>query len=105
MQHVASARVPRRERAERRQAVSAPGWRWAHWVSLAAFVLLAVLVKGPQFVTPMGQDQGLYHAVAEEILRGGVPYRDAWDPKPPGVFYTHAAILALISDPWRPCHI
>ncbi len=53
----------------------------------------------------MGQDQGLYHAVAEEILRGGVPYRDAWDPKPPGVFYAHAAVLALISDPWRACQV
>ena len=79
--------------------------RWGHRVAVAVFALLALLVKAPQFVTPMGQDQGLYHAVAEEILRGGVPYRDAWDPKPPGVFYTHAAVLSLLSDPWRPCHI
>jgi hypothetical protein len=69
------------------------------------FVLLALLVKAPQFVTPMGQDQGLYHAVADEILRGGVPYRDAWDPKPPGVFYAHAALLSLMTNPWRPCAI
>jgi hypothetical protein len=53
----------------------------------------------------MGQDQGLYHTIAQEILRGGVVYRDAWDPKPPGVFYTHAALLSVISDPWRACHI
>jgi hypothetical protein len=79
--------------------------RWGHRVAVAVFALLALLVKAPQFVTPMGQDQGLYHAVAEEILRGAVPYRDAWDPKPPGVFYTHAVVLSLLSDPWRPCHI
>ena len=83
--------------------VGAP--RWGQWVAVAVFVLLALLVKAPQFVTPMGQDQGLYNAVADEILRGGVPYRDAWDPKPPGVFYTHAAVLSLMPDPWRACRI
>src|SRR5262249_48099229 len=48
-------------------------------------------------------DQGLYHAVAQEIRQGGVPYRDAWDPKPPGVFYVHAAVMGLFADPWRAC--
>ena len=43
----------------------------------------------------MGQDQGLYQRRGRLILHGGVPYRDAWDPKPPGVFYIHAALLAL----------
>jgi hypothetical protein len=76
-----------------------------HWLAIVGFVALALLVKAPQFLAPMGQDQGLYHSVGQEILRGGVPYRDAWDPKPPGVFYTHAALLALVSDPWRPCRI
>lgn len=79
--------------------------RWGQWMAVAVLVLLALLAKAPQLVTPMGQDQGLYNAVADEILRGGVPYRDAWDPKPPGVFYTHAAILSLIPDPWRACRI
>jgi hypothetical protein len=68
-------------------------------------VLVAALVKAPQVLAPMGQDQGLYHTIAQEILRGGVLYRDAWDPKPPGVFYTHAALLSVISDPWRPCRL
>jgi len=69
-------------------------------------VLLALGVKAPQFLAPMGQDQGLYHTVGQIILAGGVPYRDAWDPKPPGVFYSHAAVLALAgSDPWRVCGI
>jgi hypothetical protein len=97
---------PSRSRGKsRRAAEPSPGYGWGNWLALGVFVLLALLVKAPQFVTPMGQDQGLYHAVAEEILHGGVAYRDAWDPKPPGVFYTHAAVLALISDPWRPCQI
>ena len=27
-----------------------------------------------------------------------VPYRDAWDQKPPGVHFTYAAMLALCRD-------
>jgi len=73
--------------------------------ALALLALLALVVKAPDFVTPMGQDQGLYQAIARQILRGAVPYRDAWDPKPPGVFYTQVAVLAVVSDPWRVCHI
>ena len=72
-------------------------------VAVALCVLLALLVKTPSLLVPMGQDQGLYHTVAREILGGGVPYRDAWDPKPPGVFYVHAALLAALSDPWGVC--
>jgi hypothetical protein len=69
-------------------------------------ILLAVLaIKAPAFVTPIGQDQGLYHAVGDLILHGGVPYRDAWDPKPPAIFYTHAAVLAALGDAWRVCHL
>jgi hypothetical protein len=75
------------------------------WIALGAFVLLALMVKAPQVLVPMGQDQGLYHTVATEILHGGVVYRDAWDPKPPGVFYVHAALLSLLSDPWRVCQL
>jgi hypothetical protein len=91
-------------RKSHRRALEPSPWR-RQWVAVGVFVILALLIKAPQFVTPMGQDQGLYHAVAEEILHGGVPYRDAWDPKPPGVFYTHAVLLSLIADPWRPCRI
>jgi hypothetical protein len=37
-----------------------------------------------------GRDQGIYAVVADTILRGGMPYRDAWDFKPPGIFLTYA---------------
>ncbi|HYP91397.1 MAG TPA: hypothetical protein VEQ59_24690, partial [Polyangiaceae bacterium] len=37
-----------------------------------------------------GRDQGIYAIVADTILKGGMPYRDAWDFKPPGIFLTYA---------------
>lgn len=33
-----------------------------------------------------GRDQGIYSVVARSVLEGGMPYRDAWDFKPPGIF-------------------
>jgi hypothetical protein len=39
---------------------------------------------------PFGRDQGVYAVIADRILAGGMPYRDAWDIHPPGVFYAYA---------------
>lgn len=68
--------------------------RWPH---RAAWILLAllVLVRVPSLVQPAGADQDLYAYVGQDILRGGLPYRDAWDQKPPAVHYTYAALFAL----------
>ena len=51
----------------------------------AIFFLLAQLID-----FGYGRDQGIYAAVARTILRGGAPYRDAWDFKPPGIFFVYA---------------
>jgi 4-amino-4-deoxy-L-arabinose transferase-like glycosyltransferase len=60
-------------------------------VSLAAiaFFLLQILTFG------YGRDQGIYAVVARTVLEGGMPYRDAWDFKPPGIFIVFAASRAL----------
>jgi len=67
--------------------------RWL-FAALAVALLLARL---PSVVQPAGGDQGIYAYVGQSILRGEVPYRDAWDQKPPGVHLTYAAMLGL----WR----
>lgn len=42
-----------------------------------------------------GRDQGIYAVVAEAVLRGGAPYRDAWDFKPPGIHFAFTLGRAL----------
>jgi len=42
-----------------------------------------------------GRDQGIYAVVGNAIVRGGAPYRDAWDFKPPAIFFLFAAARAL----------
>lgn len=66
---------------------------------MALFVGLPA--KAPEIVLPIGPDQGTYSYVAERILAGGTPYKDAWDNKPPGTYYVHAAILSLLPQSTR----
>ncbi|WP_437973982.1 glycosyltransferase family 39 protein [Sorangium sp. So ce295] len=54
-----------------------------------AFLLLQVLTYG------YGRDQGIYAMVARTVLDGGMPYRDAFDFKPPGIFLIYALARAL----------
>lgn len=55
---------------------------------LAAFLLAQLLAFG------YGRDQGIYAVVADVILAGGAPYRDAWDFKPPGIHLVFALARA-----------
>lgn len=48
-----------------------------------AFLCSQILMFG------YGRDQGIYAMVADSILRGGMPYRDAWDFKTPGIFLVY----------------
>ena len=43
----------------------------------------------------MGADQALYAYIGDRILAGDLPYRDAWDQKPPAIHYTYAALRAI----------
>src|SRR5688572_22013703 len=57
--------------------------------TFVAFLLVQILTYG------YGRDQGIYAVVARSILEGGMPYRDAWDFKPPGIFVLYAIARAL----------
>jgi hypothetical protein len=56
-----------------------------------------VILRLPSLVQPLGADQGLYAYVGGRILAGELPYRDAWDQKPPAIHFTYAAFRVL----WR----
>jgi len=42
-----------------------------------------------------GRDQGVYAVVARALLDGGAPYADAWDIKPPMIFFVYALARVL----------
>lgn len=63
---------------------------------LLALACVLLVVRLPSLVQPMGADEGLYAYVGERILSGGLPYRDAWDQKPPAIHVTYAVMRAVL---------
>ena len=66
-----------------------------HTRAFLALAALLLLLRLPAIVQPLGADQGLYAYVGERILAGELPYRDAWDQKPPGIHYIYAAVRGV----------
>ena len=64
--------------------------------SAAPAVTLLVLL--PTLAYPFGRDQAVFAYVGEVIARGGMPYRDAWDLKPPGIYLAYSLLAALSRD-------
>jgi hypothetical protein len=55
----------------------------------------------PSIGYPFGRDQALHFYVGREWLNGLVPYRDAFDNKPPGIYLIHAlGIIILGARQW-----
>ncbi|MBW2456813.1 MAG: hypothetical protein JRI68_20010 [Deltaproteobacteria bacterium] len=70
-------------------------------VSVVALALATALLLVLIATFDYGRDQGIYAVVGREILDGGMPYRDAWDFKPPGIYIVYAAAHALSGGaPW-----
>lgn len=60
---------------------------------LSLFVIAFVLFENT--LLAYGRDQSIYAIVARTMLDGGAPYKDAWDFKPPGIYFLYAIARAL----------
>ncbi len=67
------------------------------WKAAICIVALALLIAAaaPTLLYPFTRDQGAYAYIADLMTQGGVPYRDAWDLKPPGVYWVYQAAFGL----------
>jgi Dolichyl-phosphate-mannose-protein mannosyltransferase len=65
------------------------------WVIAGLVATAAALLLLPSLLYPFGRDQGVFTDVAQVLLRGGAPYRDVWDIKPPGIYALYASIVGL----------
>jgi hypothetical protein len=63
----------------------------ACWLAIA-FLLAQILMYG------YGRDQGIYAMVGRAVAAGKMPYRDAWDFKPPGIFLIYALARGLFGS-------
>ncbi len=58
---------------------------------LACALCVALRLPSLRYGT-ISDDEAIYDAMAQEVLAGGVMYRDTVDHKPPGLVYTYAAV-------------
>lgn len=65
------------------------------YIILGAILILTLALRLSFIHVPLDRDEGTYAVIGQEILKGAIPYRDAIEIKPPGVFYIFAAIMAL----------
>jgi hypothetical protein len=58
-------------------------------IEIAAWVVV-IFACSQILMFPFGRDQGVYATIADRILAGGMPYRDAWDIHLPGIYLAFA---------------
>jgi len=62
---------------------------------LLMLLVLTVLVQANPGTRIPGRDYGFYVYIGDQIVHGKLPYRDAWESKPPAIFYVNAIGLWL----------
>src|SRR5262249_39341879 len=72
--------------------------------ALLLVVAVALGLRWPLASIPLERDEGEYAYIAQRWLRGDVPYRDAFDQKPPATFATYAIIFRLFGESIEAIH-
>ncbi len=77
-----------------------PLFKWIVESLLITFILgfsaLIVLQQANPMLSNLGRDAGAFAYIGNQIAHGQIPYLDAWDSKPPGVFLVNAFGLSII---------
>lgn len=60
--------------------------------------LLTVALAAPALLWPFGRDQAIFHYIGRQWGAGQLPYRDAFDVKPPGIFALYRLTSAIGGD-------
>lgn len=70
------------------------------WVGVCVLTMLLMLaLRVPSFFEPRWYgDEGIFAAVAQNMREGRTLYSEAWDNKPPLIFFTYAAIQAAFGS-------
>jgi hypothetical protein len=76
-------------------SIGSPALLW-HRGALALLALLLALLGAASLWWPFSWDHGVFGWIGDTIVRGGMPYRDAWDVKGPLTFYVFAAVDRLV---------
>lgn len=75
-----------------------PALTYANLARAALVFLLPVCLLAPFYGETFERDEGVFATLARTILSGDVPYRDAWDHKPPLVSTWYAASFLVFGE-------
>jgi hypothetical protein len=66
------------------------------WAIAALLVcLLFCSLRWSYLEMPLDRDEGMYLVIGQQLASGAVPYKDVYEMKPPGLFYTYAVLAGL----------
>lgn len=72
------------------------------WV---AIILAYVAIRANIVGIPLNRDEGVFGYIGQVILHHGLPYKDAIDSKPPGVFYLYSLALLFLPPTTLGMHV
>ena len=70
--------------------------RRARFALVVVAALAFVVPRLPFISVPLERDEGEYAYIAQRMLEGDVPYRDAFNQKPPAVFVAYLGAFLLL---------
>jgi hypothetical protein len=65
------------------------------WIIVSAVAVIALVPRLLFVNIPFERDEGAYAYVSDVVDSGGLPYRDAFDHKPPGIYYIYNIAFKL----------
>lgn len=65
---------------------------------MALFLALAVFIRLRFLEVPMERDEGEYAYMGQNLLRGALPYSEAYNMKLPGIYFIYAAVLVFFGQ-------
>ena len=81
----------------------APGHRSALAAALLVAAAAALILRVVSIAEPLGIDQSLWASAVRGMARGQLLYRDVWEQRPPGIYFTYLLGFSLFG--WTPAAI
>lgn len=72
-------------------------------LALGFVALAALLIRIVSIAEPLGIDQSLWASAVRGMSRGQLLYRDVWEQRPPGIYFTYLAAFKIFG--WTPAAI
>jgi hypothetical protein len=70
----------------------------ARVLPLLGICCAVVLIRAHYFDVPLERDEGEYAYMGQQILKGEIPYKEAWNMKLPGVYYCYALSMSVLGQ-------